>query len=472
MLFDRFHSDGSALGLANHRDEAGIRQHHLGELVHARGGRRAGGADDLVPDRVDRSDVINHAVGKFRWQLLAFFEHVLDAFVRSIATRQQLAREQQGLAGLPRRNFSRRELVEIHARCGGRCSPRDLGPVIERGRLERHGSRSIQDKVRMPRGGAVGDHRHGLVRRVRRVIQNLHVEHRGQAAEALRADAECIDLVVELDAHFLEFGFRSARLQVRHVDGVHERLLRHQHRFFGRAAHADPEHPRRAPSRAHGRHGLEHPIDDRVGGVEHRELGLRLRTAAFGRHIHVHLAPRHQLDVDHRRSVVAGALAREHGIGEDRSAQLVVGIVVGAPHAFVDHVREAQLRLPAHIHADLEEHVDDAGVLADRAVALGAHARIGEDLRDRIFRRERLLALISAAEGLDIILRVVVADVLQGIGDALNEIFLPDGRSHGVSQWAGAGCGWLVMRSVQAMASADTTNVRWMRVCQSNTFSS
>jgi hypothetical protein len=54
--------------------------------------------------------------------------------------------------------------------------------------------------------------------------------------------------------------------------------------------------------------------------------------------------------------------------------------------------------LPAHVHADLQEHVDDAGVLADRAVAFGAHARVGQDLRDGVLGRRAFLALVGARQ--------------------------------------------------------------------------
>jgi len=39
---------------------------------------------------------------------------------------------------------------------------------------------------------------------MRRVIEDLDVEHRREAAEALRADAERIDLVHQLEAQFLD----------------------------------------------------------------------------------------------------------------------------------------------------------------------------------------------------------------------------------------------------------------------------
>src|SRR3546814_14269354 len=61
--------------------------------------------------------------------------------------------------------------------------------------------------------------------------------------------------------------------------------------------------------------------------------------------------------------------------------------------------------------AYLQEHVDDAGVLADRALALGAHARVGQDLRNRILGRRALFGLISARQMLNIVLRMGIADV-------------------------------------------------------------
>src|SRR5699024_6352516 len=80
------------------------------------------------------------------------------------------------------------------------------------------------------------------------------------------------------------------------------------------------------------------------------------------------------------------------------------------------------------------EHGDDAGVLADRPVAFGAHARIDQDLRHRVLRRRRLLALVRGGEVPDVIHRVVIADVLQRVGDGLDEVLLPDhggGLAHG-----------------------------------------
>ena len=66
-----------------------------------------------------------------------------------------------------------------------------------------------------------------------------------------------------------------------------------------------------------------------------------------------------------------------------------------------------------HVEAELEEDGDDAGVLADGAMAFGAHARVDEDLLDGVFGGGRLLELIGAGEVGDVVDGVIEADVLQ-----------------------------------------------------------
>jgi hypothetical protein len=105
---------------------------------------------------------------------------------------------------------------------------------------------------------------------------------------------------------------------------------------------------------------------------------------------------------------------------------------VGAAHAFVDHVLKAHAGLPAHVHADVDEHRDDAGVLADRSVALGAHARVDEDLRHGVACRLALLTLPGAVHGLDEIHRVVVGNELQRVSHAVDQVVLAN-DSHGTS---------------------------------------
>ena len=116
VLPDRLDRRRPALGLADHGDEAGLGEHHLGELVHPRRRRRAGRADDLVAHRIDRADVVDDAVGEVHRQRLALGEHVLDPLVRGVAAGQHLAAQEQRLARLPARD------LVLASACRGRPS--------------------------------------------------------------------------------------------------------------------------------------------------------------------------------------------------------------------------------------------------------------------------------------------------------------------------------------------------------------
>ncbi len=113
--------------------------------------------------------------------------------------------------------------------------------------------------------------------------------------------------------------------------------------------------------------------------------------------------PRTRSTVTTAGRIVAGILARARGIGQQGSAQLVVGIEIGAAHAFVDHLLQvlqffAGRGLEMDIHAQLDEGVHDSRVLADGPVPLGAHAAVDENLRHGVARRRRLLALVGLGE--------------------------------------------------------------------------
>ena len=116
--------------------------------------------------------------------------------------------QQQHFAGLPRGGFGAGHGVEIHAARAGDVVGQ-LRPVVERGRIEKDRAGAVEHDVRVARGGAVGNHGDGQVGGVGRGVEHLHVEHGGQAAESLRADAEAVDLVVELDAQLFGRGFRD-----------------------------------------------------------------------------------------------------------------------------------------------------------------------------------------------------------------------------------------------------------------------
>src|SRR3546814_9087917 len=99
---------------------------------------------------------------------------------------------------------------------------------------------------------------------------------------------------------------------------------------------------------------------------------------------------------------------------------------IGAAHAFVDDLLGAAGSVEAAVHAPLDEDGDDAGVLTDRPMPLGAHAAVRQYLRHRILGGGRHLAGIGRAQSADIIHRVEIADILESVGDRLDQIVLAD----------------------------------------------
>ena len=291
-----------------------------------------------------------------------------------VAAGQHLAVQQQGLAGFPGPDLVARHRVQVHAQHIAAGLTGDLRPILQLRRLQPGRATAVQREVGMARGRAVRDHRNRLVGGVGGIVPHLHVEHRGQAAQALGADAQAVDLFVQFEAQFLSAVRCAAGLQVLDVDRLQQGLLGQHHGLFGRAADTHAEHARRAPPGAHLRHHFQHPVDHRIGGIQHRELGLGLGSATLGRDVHLDGVARHQGIVDHAGGVVTGIAARAVRVRQDRRAQRVVRVHVGAPDTLVDHVGHAHVAFPMHVHAHLQEHGDDAGILADRAMSLRAHA--------------------------------------------------------------------------------------------------
>jgi hypothetical protein len=122
--------------------------------------------------------------------------------------------------------------------------------------------------------------------------------------------------------------------------------------------------------------------------------------------------PGDDLIVDHRRGVVLGVLSLAGRVRQNGGSQHVVRVGVGTAYTFVDHVGDRQGRIPLHVHAHLEKHGHDAGILADRAMPFGAHTGVDQDLRHGIFCRRVFLFLIGFVHRLHEIDRVVVGDEL------------------------------------------------------------
>src|SRR5271157_416190 len=121
---------GTALRLAHHAEKASLLQHLASELIHARGGSWAGWTNDLISNWVNRSHVIDKAIGEVHGKLLAALEHLGHALVRGIATSEQLATEQEHFADLPSCDFLTCNRVEVHSARADRIIGQ-LRPVIE-----------------------------------------------------------------------------------------------------------------------------------------------------------------------------------------------------------------------------------------------------------------------------------------------------------------------------------------------------
>jgi len=102
------------------------------------------------------------------------------------------------------------------------------------------------------------------------------------------------------------------------------------------------------------------------------------------------------------------------------------------------HLLLAGRGFKAHIHAHFHKSVHNARVLADGPVALGAHAAVDQNLRNRVFGGMRLFALVRFGQASDVVYRMVVADVLQRARNTRNKIFLPD-DGHGEAPSANLG---------------------------------
>src|SRR3546814_4153505 len=90
MIFDRLDGHRATLGLPDHGEEA-LFKHHARELVHARGGGGASGADDFLAHRIDRTDIINNAHFELDWEGLALCQPIGEPLMRRIGAAQHFA---------------------------------------------------------------------------------------------------------------------------------------------------------------------------------------------------------------------------------------------------------------------------------------------------------------------------------------------------------------------------------------------
>ena len=194
----------------------------------------------------------------------------------SIPASQHLAGEQDGFARLPVLYVFRGHRIEVHATHVVAHFPGDFRPVFQARRRLQGRSGTIQGEMRVASRSTVRDDGHRLIGSVRWVILDLNVQNGGQATQPLGTDTQIIHLVEQLKTQFLGSVRGTARFQVVDIDRIQQGFLGHFHRLFGGTANTNAQHARRAPASPHLRNHFKNPIDNRIGRVQHRELGLGL----------------------------------------------------------------------------------------------------------------------------------------------------------------------------------------------------
>ena len=330
----------------------------------------------------------------------------------------------QDLAGLPGFGFGVGEGVEVDAlgTVGGGVVG-ELGPGVEVGWVEVGGALPAKDEVGVAGGGAVGDHGDGEVSGVGGEVEDFDVEDGGEAAEALCANAELVDLVEDFDAELFDVGGGvaggDAGLELLHVDGVHEGLLGEEHGFLrGCRRCRCPTCQVDTSRRPWWGTVLRTQSTMESEGLSMTNLDLASEPPPLAATVTSMVLPGTRETSTTQGGVVDGVLAGEGRVGEDAAAEFVVGVEPGAAHALVAELLQglrwgvAGVVGEADVETELEEDGHDAGVLADGAVAFGAHAGVDEDLLDGVFGGGGLFELVGAGEVGDVVDRVIEADVL------------------------------------------------------------
>src|SRR3546814_18538713 len=75
---------------------------------------------------------------------------------------------------------------------------------------------------------------------------------------------------------------------------------------------------------------------------------------------------------------------------------------IRAANALIHDFLQAPVAFQAALLPPLHEDGDDAGVLTDWSVSLGAHAAVGQNLGDGVLRSRAFLRFIGFAEGAEI----------------------------------------------------------------------
>ena len=288
IVFNRFDRDWTTFGFTDHAQQTGFFQNGTGELIHTGCCSRASRTNNLFAHRINRAHVVDKATLQINRQFFTFGDHVYHALVRSITASEHFARQQYGFTRLPLFHIFWSDGVEVDATNAVTDFPADFWPVFQFRRLQRSRARTVQFKMGVTGRCTVRNDSHWFIRSVRWVVSYFDVEHSGQTAEALSANTQLVHFLIQFKTQLFRTGLGTALLQFLNVYRLKQGFFRNLHRFLCSTANTNPQHTRWAPTCAHLRHLLQHPVNNRVRGVEHGKLRLRFRTTTFRSHVHIH----------------------------------------------------------------------------------------------------------------------------------------------------------------------------------------
>src|SRR3546814_13621907 len=110
----------------------------------------------------------------------------------------------------------------------------------------------------------------------------------------------------------------------------------------------------------------------------------------------------------------------------DWSSDVCSSDLIRLAHAFSDHLLQAARAVEAAVHAPFDEDGDDARVLAEPPVPLGAHAAVRQYLRHWVLLGGRHFTFISRTEREDLVHRTAIAAILESVVDRFGEVVCAD----------------------------------------------
>ena len=203
---------------------------------------------------------------------------------------------------------------------------------------------------------------------------NVKTDSGGLSAEALRTDAECVDLL----EHFL-LKVCIVRIGMTGVDGSHNSLLCEESSLIEGAADSNADYDGRTGVGACSLNGLDDEVLDTLktcGGLEHTDSGHILASEALGAKSDLEVLAGNDLGIDHCGSVVTGVAATNRVANNGLTE---VAVSISAAYALVDSLGKVAAN-DVEVLTDLEEYASHTGILTDRYVLCVCDLKVLDDV--------------------------------------------------------------------------------------------